>query len=548
MTSSNCTACNDITVSVECATANSEVIVQVAENSGPASTDALPEGSTNLYHTASRAATAAPVQSVAGRTGAVTLAVADVSGAVSTTDARMTDAREWSAATATQAEAEAGTSTSRLAFTPLRVFQAVAAWWSGSAAKTKLDGIATGATANATDAQLRDRSTHTGTQAAATITGLGGAATLNVGTTAGTVAAGNDARLSDSRTPTAHVHAASDITSGTVAPARLGSGTASASTYLRGDQTYAEPVTAVNGSTGAVTLPTMVEFTTAGGPAGSTFDSFAGYRSYTWTFPAAAQYAIVEVQGAGSGGGSGRRGAAGTNRGGGGGGAAGPLRRVVWRLADLPSRTASFQVAAGGAGGAAVTANDTAGNQGSQPAAVTLIQGQWSGFPVLVRAAGAGNGGGGTTSGGSGGNGAAASSSDPFGGTSGGAGGVAAAGNAASSALAEASTGGGGGGGLDTANTTRAGGAGGGSQYIGASTGGAAGTAGGGAGTAGSGFGASICATGGGGGGSAVGAAGGAGGNGTKGSGGGGGGASENGFASGAGGNGGDGYIRVILF
>lgn len=41
-----------------------------------------------------------------------------------------------------------------------------------SADKTKLDGIAAGATANATDAQLRDRSTHTGTQAISTITGL----------------------------------------------------------------------------------------------------------------------------------------------------------------------------------------------------------------------------------------------------------------------------------------------------------------------------------------------------------------------------------------
>ncbi len=109
---------------------------------------------------------------------------------------------EWTASTITQAEAEAGTSTTRRAFTAQRVFQAVAAWWAASASKTKLDGIATGATANATDAQLRDRSTHTGTQAAGTITGLGGAATLNVGTAAGTVAAGNDARLSDARTPT----------------------------------------------------------------------------------------------------------------------------------------------------------------------------------------------------------------------------------------------------------------------------------------------------------------------------------------------------------
>lgn len=41
-----------------------------------------------------------------------------------------------------------------------------------AALHTKLAGIATGATANATDAQLRDRGTHTGTQATSTITGL----------------------------------------------------------------------------------------------------------------------------------------------------------------------------------------------------------------------------------------------------------------------------------------------------------------------------------------------------------------------------------------
>src|SRR5690606_5006200 len=46
-----------------------------------------------------------------------------------------------------------------------------------SALLTKLNGIAAGATKNATDAQLRDRSTHTGTQAASTITGLATVAT-----------------------------------------------------------------------------------------------------------------------------------------------------------------------------------------------------------------------------------------------------------------------------------------------------------------------------------------------------------------------------------
>lgn len=91
---------------------------------------------------------------------------------ISTNDSRLTDAREWTASTVTQAEAEAGTATTRRAWTAQRVFQAITAWWAASAMKTKLDGIAAGATANATDAQLRDRSTHTGTQAISTVTGL----------------------------------------------------------------------------------------------------------------------------------------------------------------------------------------------------------------------------------------------------------------------------------------------------------------------------------------------------------------------------------------
>lgn len=44
-------------------------------------------------------------------------------------DSRMTDAREWTASTVTQTEAETGTGTTRRAWTAQRVRQAITAWW-----------------------------------------------------------------------------------------------------------------------------------------------------------------------------------------------------------------------------------------------------------------------------------------------------------------------------------------------------------------------------------------------------------------------------------
>lgn len=55
------------------------------------------------------------------------------------------------------------------------------------------------------------------------------------------------------RAATSHTHPAADITSGTVATARLGSGTASATTYLRGDQTWAT----VSGGSGGFVIPAL---------------------------------------------------------------------------------------------------------------------------------------------------------------------------------------------------------------------------------------------------------------------------------------------------
>ena len=52
-----------------------------------------------------------------------------LAGKAGTSDSRLTDPREWTAATVDQAEAEAGTATARAAWTAQRVRQAVVAWW-----------------------------------------------------------------------------------------------------------------------------------------------------------------------------------------------------------------------------------------------------------------------------------------------------------------------------------------------------------------------------------------------------------------------------------
>lgn len=256
----------------------------------------------------------------------------------------------------------------------------------------------------------------------------------------------------------------------------------------------------------------------------------------TWTKPTGAQFVDVSCIAGGGGGGSGRRGAAGSVRSGGsgGGGAGSSAHRIP---ASILGATVAVTIGAAGAGGTAITANDTDGNAGTGGAATT--------FGTLVRSGAPTGGSGGTASagtGGSAGNGAHL-------GTAGGA--AAAAGAAgANSATSAASGGGGGGGGISSGNAASAGGNGGASNSATASSGaggvidstqpgsGTAITTGSGVPGSGGGGGASSITT--------VGQTGAAGG--IYGGGGGGGGASVNGNNSGAGGIGGAGICIVVTY
>ena len=381
-----------------------------------------------------------------------------------------------------------------------------------------------------------------GLSVGAGLTTSSGALVPNFGATAGTVCVGNDARLSDSRTPTTHTHAAGDIASGTIATARLGSGTASSSTFLRGDQAYAS-------------TSDVFEFTRSVSPSGATGSNGA----WTWTLPSTAKMVRVTAIGGGGGGGSGRRGASGTARFGGGGGASSGLCDVLFSASadGIAGQSLTVSVGAGGAGGAARTTDDTNGAAGSAGGNTTVAWGSRSLF-----AGGGGGGAGGTAAAGTGGSINLYSMMLGIAGGSSSVSGQASAPNpgqswATAGSIYMTAAGGAGGGGISTADTSRAGGQGRGDHLLAGLTSAfgsnSGGTAGGGAGPSavdsntnsiswagGSG-------SGGGGGNSTT--AGGNGGNGGRyGGAGAGGGAAFNGYNSGAGGNGAEGYVRITVW
>jgi hypothetical protein len=232
----------------------------------PGSTDSVTEGSTNLYYTNARAAAASPVQSVASRTGAVTLTKSDVGlGNVTNVDATARSSHTGTQAASTISDF----ATEAAKYGPVTSVSGR----TGTIALTKSD-VGLGNVPN-TDATAR--SNHTGTQLASSISdfaieaakygpvvsvsGRTGTVTLtksdvglgNVDNTADTakpISTAMQAAL-DGKAATSHTHSLSSLTQSSATTGQVptwnGSAWAAATPSAGG-------VTSVNGQTGDVTV------------------------------------------------------------------------------------------------------------------------------------------------------------------------------------------------------------------------------------------------------------------------------------------------------
>jgi Collagen triple helix repeat (20 copies) len=150
---------------------------------------------------------------------------------------------------------------------------------SAGADRTKLDGIATGATANSTDAVLLARANHTGTQAVGTITGLAAVATSGAKADVGL---GNVDNTTDANKPVSAAQAAADSTV-------LSSAATDATTKADAAQVAAIAASAPNSSKDASGgYPGLTLFKLNLRNAANTFTSWfttAATAARTWTLP-----------------------------------------------------------------------------------------------------------------------------------------------------------------------------------------------------------------------------------------------------------------------
>lgn len=348
--------------------------------------------------------------------------------------------------------------------------------------------------------------------------GLGGAATLNVGTATGSVAAGDDSRLSNARAPTSHAASHGSAGADAVTPAAIGA----QATLVSGTN-----IRTVNGSSlvgagnvsiasdlpgGAATTVTDEGLVTTGSPTidratvpGETILRYTGNGTFVPPLGVVATRVLVVAGGGGGGY------AANNGRPSGGGGAGG--LRTNAALAVVPGQSYAVTVGAAGPGGTTGTGNGTNGGASSIGSLISVVGGGGGGGSDSAGggiAGSLGGSGGGGKAGSPAGAGGAGTAGEGFAGgssnTDNSAGGGGGAGGVGGSATTGPQAGGAGGTGITSditgASVIYGGGGGGGSLAAASGTAGAGGSGGGGAGSATGGGAAGTDGLGGGGGGS----------------------------------------------